>query len=173
MKTLAGIDSLFTTRDKTRMTRLALLVGALSLCTITPAFSDATCEARPIAMSMSPDDKWIAVVREGLCTAGSVSVSTNTVEIVPRDAMSNLSLLPSSGQPEHEGDVLAVDYYGHFQSRPVLRWLSPQSLQIAIPNISGVGLSKPNYRGVQIVVKYKPDDPAAREKWVKEHGLAR
>ena len=45
----------------------------------------------------------------------------------------------------------------------------PESCRYTIPNISGVGLQKSSYDGVDIVIKYEPDDAAAREKWRKEH----
>jgi hypothetical protein len=77
-----------------------------------------------------------------------------------------------SEEPDYEGDVLVVDDYGSSRSRPLLQWLSPRKLQITIPNISGVGLQKNNYQGVDVVIKYEPDDPVARDTWKRERGLS-
>jgi hypothetical protein len=111
------------------------------------------------------------LVREGVCFSGNVTVSTDTVQLVPREASDAVKLPMSADEPSHENDVLVVDYYGHFENRPVLRWLAPQELQVTIPNISGIGLHKDSYRDVKISIRYEPDDPAARERWRKEHGL--
>jgi len=85
--------------------------------------------------------------------------------------MSEISLTSRSEKPEAENDVLVVDYYGHPENRPSLRWLSPGKLQITIPNISSVGLQRSSFQGVDIAIKYEPDDPLARERWLRERGL--
>ena len=82
-----------------------------------------------------------------------------------------MKLGSSPDQVEHDNDVLSVDYYGHFENRPILKWTSPQDLQITVPNLSTVGLKKNSYQGLVVTLKYDPDDPAAREKWRTEHGL--
>ena len=76
-----------------------------------------------------------------------------------------------SEKAEFENDVLVVDDYGRLKFRPLLQWLSPRKLQLVIPNISAIGLQKSSYRDVEIVIRYEPDDPAAREKWQKERGV--
>ena len=144
---------------------LALLSAALS------ARAGAICERETIAMSVSPDNRWVALVREGECSSGSVTVSTDTVQLLPREALQSVSLAQSSDNAEHENDVLVVDYYGRFQNRPILKWLSPQQLQITIPNISGIGLRKDSYHELGIAVRFDPDDAIARAKWRSEHGL--
>jgi hypothetical protein len=122
-------------------------------------------------MALSPDNRWVALVREGECTSGLVTVSTDTVQLLPREALQSVSLATSPEKAEHENDVLVVDYYGRFENRPVLKWLSPQQLQITIPNISGIGLRKDSYRDVRIAVRFDPDDAPARAKWRRERGL--
>ena len=129
------------------------------------------CERGTIALSISPDNNWVALVEEGVCASGAITVSTDTVRLARRDSTDHVSLSPRRAEPERKNDVLVVDYYGHAQSRPVLRWLLPNRLEITIPNISGVGLQKASYQGVEIVIKYEPNDPVAREKWWKERGL--
>jgi hypothetical protein len=137
--------------------------GALAL--------EAPCERETISAVVSPDNTWVALVQEGVCTGGFVTVSTDTVQLTRRDLTDTIQLAQRFEAPQHENDILVVDYYGHAENRPVTRWLSPQKLQITIPNMSGIGLHKSNYQGVEIVIKYEPDDPAARERWRKERGL--
>jgi hypothetical protein len=138
--------------------------GALAL--------EAQCERETISTVVSPDNTWVALVQEGLCTGGSITVSTDTVQLARRNLTDTIQLAQRPEAPQHENDILVVDYYGHAENRPVTRWLSPEKLQITIPNISAIGLHKSNYQGVEIVIKYEPDDPAARERWRKERGLA-
>jgi hypothetical protein len=100
-----------------------------------------------------------------------MTVSTDTVRLVRWDSTSQISLAPRPEKPEQENDILVVDHYGRDENLPNLRWLSPGKLQIAIPNISAVGMQKTKYQQVDIVIAYEPDDPAARERWRKDRGL--
>jgi hypothetical protein len=146
-------------------------LAAAIVSTTTASYSEAGCERETIAAVVSPDSRWVALIREGVCFAGNVTVSTDTVQLVRREASDTVKLLGSADEPSHENDVLVVDYYGHFENRPILRWLAPQELQVTIPNLSGVGLQKSSYQDVKISIRYEPDDPAARERWRKEHAL--
>jgi hypothetical protein len=49
------------------------------------------------------------------------------------------------------------------EKRPLLRWLSPQKLQVTIPNIYAIGLQKSRYEGIDMLLKYEPDDSEERE----------
>jgi hypothetical protein len=133
--------------------------------------SEAECERETISMALSPDNQWIALVREGMCIAGNITVSTDTVQIVRRAASDKIELLRSSDDPPHENDVLVVDYYGHSENRPVLRWIASHELQVTIPNLSSIGMQRSAYDDVKVTVRFEPDDPEAREKWRKERGL--
>jgi hypothetical protein len=155
--------------------RAAILTASLrALNGATPARAQVTCERETISMAVSPDNTWVALVQEGVCSNGAlVTVSTDTVRLAARrDAAEAIQLAPRVEKPGYDNDILVVDYYGHPESRPLVQWLSREKLQITIPNISGVGPRKSSYQGVNIVVKYEPDDPVAREKWQKEHGPA-
>jgi hypothetical protein len=120
------------------------------------ARGEAACERETIAMLLSPDNKWVALVREGVCTGGRITVSTDTVQLVPRDKLESIGLAHSPDEPQHENDVLVVDYYGHFENRPLLEWLSQNELQITIRNRKGVGLQKDNYQGLAIKLRSSP-----------------
>jgi hypothetical protein len=145
----------------------ALLISGDVIAQVSPP-----CEREMIAKSSSPDGSWIAFIQEGTCTSGSVTVSTDTVRLAKRESFDEVHQRSHVEKAEYENDVLVVDYYGRAENRPLLRWLSLSQLQITIPNISNVGLRKRSFQGVDILVTYDPDDPAARQKWRKERGLA-
>ena len=131
--------------------------------------AQAECERETIAALPSPDGKWIALVREGWCSDGGfVTVSTDSVRLVPHAAAETVTPALSADEPTHEGDVLVVGDYGRPENRPAPKWLSLRELQITIPNISDVGLRKDGYRDVHISVRHEPDDPAARAAWEKQ-----
>ena len=98
-------------------------------------------------------------------------MSTDTVRLARSEATDGISFALRPEQPEQENDVLVVDYYGRAENRPLIRWLSSGKLQVTVANISGIGLQKTSYREVEIVVNYDADDPVARNKWQKDHGL--
>ena len=148
---------------RTHKAGTAICSAILVFSTTPPAIAEATCERETIAMSASPDNQWIALVREGECFNGPVTVSTDTVQLLPRAALDAVSLARSPDKPEHENDVLVVDYYGRSENRPLLKWLSPRELQATIPVRSGIGLKKSTYHDVAITVRLEPDDPPARE----------
>jgi hypothetical protein len=152
---------------------ILLLATSLILSNEVVLAKDLECERETISMLVSPDNAWIALVQEGVCSDGGfVTISTDTVRLARREAIDEIKLSPCQENPTSENDILVVDYYGHPENRPLIQWLSPQKLQITIPNISGVGLQKNSYEGVDIIVKHEPDDSAAREKWRREHRLA-
>lgn len=150
-----------------------LIIGAMGLLLEEPVVAQdvLSCERETIARSVSPDQTWVALVQEGMCTTGRVAVSTDTVRLERISEMKEIPLGARFEKAEYENDVLVVDYYGRPEARPIVNWLSPRKLQITIPNISGVGLQKNNYQDVEITIKYDPDDPLAREKWRKDRGL--
>jgi hypothetical protein len=124
----------------------------------------AECEGEMISMLVSPDDGWVALVQEVVCSGegfGTTAI-TDGVQIVRRGEV-----------PEKGNDVFGVDEGGRAEIRPLTRWLSPQKLQITVPNKSLIGLQKSSYEGIEIVIKFEPDDPAERERWLNSHGLPR
>lgn len=130
------------------------------------------CERQAISMLISPDDMWVALVHEDVCSDGAfVTTVTDTVQLARRDAIDAIKLATHADVPKHENDVFAVDVYGYSQLRPLTRWLSLKKLQVTVPNKSLIGLQKPSYEGIEIVVKFEPDDPAGREQWLKSFGL--
>jgi hypothetical protein len=153
--------------------KLATITAGVMISNGLAIAREVECERGTISMSVSPDDAWVALVQEGFCSDGGfVTVSIDTVRLVRRDLVDTIQLALHPEKSQYENDVLVVDYYGHWENRPLVQWLSAQRLQITIPNISGVGLQKSSYQGIDVAIKYEPDDPAVREKWRREHGLA-
>jgi hypothetical protein len=155
-----------------RANLVAFSILSLLSTTLAARSNDVVCQREPISMLLSPDNDWIAMVQEGTCSNRlGVTVSTDIVQLVPREDLQTVKLGSTLDQPEHDNDILSLDYYGHFESRPTLKWISPKNLQITVPNISNIGLKKKSYRDVTITLRFEPDDPVAREKWRKERGL--
>jgi len=130
------------------------------------------CQRETISVLISPDDSWVALVQEDTCSDGYfVTTVTDTVQLARHDATDVIPLTRHADMPKHDNDVFALDEHGHPGNRPLTRWLSPSKLQITVPNKSLIGLQKNRYEGVDIVVKFEPDDPAERELWLKSLGL--
>jgi hypothetical protein len=156
-----------------RVARILACLGPIMLGTISAAQSEVVCNRETVGMLISPDKKWVALVREEDCSDGGfVTFWTNAVQLVPREALDTLKLAPSPEGSKHEDDVLVVQM-SPSDPPPLLKWLSPRVLQITIPNISGIGLQKSSYHDVTVAIRFDPDDPVAREKWKKDHGLVK
>ena len=93
----------------------------MALNGITPARAQVTCERETISRVVSPDNTWVALVHEGVCSNGAlVTVSTDTVRLAARRDMTEaIQLAPRAEKPEYENDILVVDYYGHPERRPL------------------------------------------------------
>jgi hypothetical protein len=120
------------------------------------------CQREVIATGVSPDNKWIAIVQEEVCSGPGLASTgiTDVVQIATQDQ-----------KPEKGNDVFAIEENGNLTQRPNITWLTPTTLQIVVPNKSLIGLDKKSYAGIDIVTKFEPDDPAARERFLKERGL--
>jgi hypothetical protein len=126
--------------------------------TVSAGTAVAACDADTISTLVSPDDDWVALVQEVVCSGegfGTTSI-TDGVQIVRR-----------GGQPEKGNDICVIDEGGHPENRPLIRWLSYRKLQITVPNKSLIGLQKNTYMDFEIVIKFEPDDPIARERWLR------
>jgi hypothetical protein len=120
------------------------------------------CDRKTISMLMSPDDSWIAFVQEDTCSGESFA-TTGITDIV--------QLARPGQKATATDDVFAVVEHGNPLNRPLTQWLTPRKLQITVPNKSLIGLKKSQHEDIEIVVKYQPDDPAERQRFLKELGL--
>ena len=153
---------------------LFFIVSAAVLAGAALAQGEAGCQRQTISMLMSPDDAWVALVHEDICSDGYfVTTVTDTVQLVRRDTTDAVVLAWHADEPKHDNDVFALDEHGHPENRPLTRWLSSQKLQITIPNKSTIGLQKSGYEGIEIVLNYEPDDPTEREQWLNSRAAER
>jgi hypothetical protein len=121
----------------------------------------AGCDSETKGMAISPDGFWVAFVQQEFRGDGAfVTTGDDYVQLVQRGIV-----------PTHDNDVFAVDDHGTEENRPRLLWMSPQKLQITLPNTSLTGLPKSSYQGIEIQVRFQPDDPVARERFLQCFGL--
>ena len=111
---------------------------------------------------VSPDDSRVAFVQEEVCSDGAFQTTIlDYVQLVRRGV-----------EPTRENDIFAVEEHGVAKYRPLLQWLSSHELQITVPNKSLIGLRKSRYEAIEVVVKFNPDNPVERERFLKENGLS-
>jgi len=140
----------------------ALCGMLLAVAVRAAAAPEAGCERQTVSLLVSPDDAWTALIYEDLCSHGPAF----TTVILDR-----VHLVRRGEESKEDSDVLVVDEGGHPENRPLTQWLSPQKLQITIPNKSLVSLRKRSYEGIEVVVKFNPDNPVERDRFLKERGL--
>ncbi len=146
-----------------RTTRYCSILTAMLLMQAQAQLGSLGCQREMIAMGVSPpDDKWVAIVQEEVCTGIGIA-STGVTDVV--------QLLLRESKSENGEDVFAIEEHGDPTNRPNIKWLSPTKLQITVPNTALIGLDKKSHAGIEIAIKYEPDDPAERERYLKQFGL--
>jgi hypothetical protein len=74
---------------------ILLLATSLILSNEVVLAKDLECERETISMLVSPDNAWIALVQEGVCSDGGfVTISTDTVRLPRREAIDEIKLSP-------------------------------------------------------------------------------
>lgn len=141
---------------------MAYLGCTLAVTLVGVTKTRAECQSELVSFLLSPDEAWAAIVQEELCTGdGPASTGvTDTVQIVARGQ-----------EPTHLNDVFGIEEHGRPENRPLIHWLAARKLQITVPNLSLIGLQKSAYAGVEISIKFEPDDPVARDRWLTDLGL--
>jgi len=79
--------------------------------------------------------------------------------------MDKVLLVPKGRKGDESGKVLVIDAISATQ-RPVIDWVSDRTLQIKVPVNSLIGLQKSMEGDVTVSVKFDPDDPAERERFL-------
>lgn len=150
----------------------SLFIQLIVLCvggSLVPSTSNAAaeCTNRVISTLLSPDDGWVAVVQETFCSNDAFAMSStgDAVELVRPGVELPINIRPGV-EPIKNNTVFGLDR-GSWEDRPLTQWLSPSKLQITVPNKSLISLQKSSFEGVEIVVRFDPDDPAERERWLK------
>ena len=109
-------------------------------------------------MAISPNDDYVALVTEEVCT--SLGIATTGISDV-------VSIKAHVAKSSEEQDVFFVEEHGDPENRPVVTWVDTYKLQIKVPNRSLIELKKEKFQRVEISVKFDPDDPAERARWLK------
>lgn len=114
------------------------------------------CEYQTVAAVPSPDGVWSAVARQEVC--GTITpASTSVVYFV--------HLVRKDEKLVRDNAVLILD-----EEQFRLDWLSAQKLQIIAPVYSYIPLEKADYQGIEVVLKFDPDDPVERVRVLKQQG---
>ncbi len=154
----------------TAFVRAVAVSTSFVLCGIALAHEETKCDRQVIAMLLSDDNTWVALMHEDVCSDGHfVTTLTDTVQLSRRDSVESIQLAPYQDKVKHENDVLTID--ASPGGRPTMLWPSNGRLQITVPNRSLVGLHKGSYSGIEVVLKFQPDDPSDREKWLRSLGV--
>jgi hypothetical protein len=147
---------------------IACMVGAALSLAVGPVViltdlmrAKAGCDNNTIETTISPDNSATAVLKEEICSDGLFQTEVDDYVQVARPGV----------EPTRDDDVFAVDNNGGPKGYPALHWLSPRQLQITVPNKSLIGLQKANFQGIDIVVKFDPDDPVERERFLQQFRL--
>jgi hypothetical protein len=126
------------------------------------ALPEAGCGRQTISTLVSSDDNWTATIEEDLCSHGP---SFTTV------VLDRVRLIRRGERARDDGEVLILEEGGRPENRPLVQWLSPYQLQITVPNRMFLNLRKNSYDGVEVIVKFSPNDPSERKQFLKERGL--
>ncbi len=155
---------------KSHFVRLIVLCVGSGLVP-SPSNAAAECTSRVISTLLSPDDSWIAVVRETVCSNEGFAMGStgDAVELIRSGAELPMNIQRGI-EPTNGNIVLGLDR-GSWKDRPIVQWLSPNKMQITVPNKSLVGLRKSSFEGIEIAIRFDPDEPAERERWLKSLGL--
>jgi len=122
--------------------------------------SESTVKAQVL---FSPNGAWEADIDERVCSTGSIaSTASDDIVVIRRPGQA-----AGRGAAQQPGDVFVIQSQSPEQV-PTLQWLSPQQLQITVPNLSFVDLLQSSYQGIQITVKFDPDDPVERAKFLAQ-----
>jgi hypothetical protein len=134
---------------------LPLLLGISGSVLKTPG--DLGCDEGWLTMAISPDMRWRATLAYVVCGGPMASEFWNQVLLV------NLDALHDEG-----AEVVALEGDAEIQHKLSFDWESSTLLRITLPNTAVVMTHLGQWRGVQIELRFDPDDPAARESYLRE-----
>jgi hypothetical protein len=125
-------------------------------------YGEDPCEHAIVARLPSPDGAWEARVDETACLYGM------GVGYVVAEAH-----LVSTRDPARFDVLLGVDTGGHGDERPRLAWTAPGVLQVTVLNRFYLKVLTRRFDGVRVDLRFDPDNPAAKDAWLREHNLPR
>jgi hypothetical protein len=121
------------------------------------AFQPPGCEQRKaLSQATSPDGAWVATIFNNICNDGAfVTVISDSVEITRPDEQP--APIPRAGV------VFGMDDHPFDVPKALsVKWITPRSLEITVPNDAWAGKQESSYADVTISYKYVPDDPVER-----------
>src|ERR1700753_3518008 len=105
----------------------------------------------------SPTGEWIAVVTEDIVD-GPPILSSVTTGVT----------LTSTIYPTWSIYILGLDWRGNKDRLPRVAWSASNVLRVTVPNLSSPYILTRHAGGVDVDIRFEPDDPAARAAWLKE-----
>ena len=121
-------------------------------------FHGTVCSTAQISTHISPNGAWAVIVSDRLCESFLVTDITTSVELASTVDRSDIFT------------VLGVDTAGHADERPRIAWSGSDLLEVTVPNISFLKVVRTEFDGVRVVIRYDPDDLAARKAWRRTLG---
>lgn len=144
---------------KTEIKRsLSLRFARACSCALFMCMTFAGCNSRDCertwtsGYSKSPDQLWMAEVRQIVCDTGIGGALDVTVVLRRADEGQEAVVAIPAGQWADPSSVRAL-------------WSAPHKLIIAVPNRTLFNMQLPRYQGVDVIVKYDNDDPVDRARW--------
>jgi hypothetical protein len=80
---------------------------------------------------------------------------------------STVGIVWAGNGPTEDDIVYSADSYWR-EAKPRGQWLSAEKLQITVPTTASIALFTSWHRGVEVVLKFDPDDPAERLRWLRD-----
>jgi hypothetical protein len=133
--------------------RAKLLTGIVlaSLCAWTAGARAADeCDRSDSKQTASPDGHWVASVQEEVCATAQGAAAAITV------------IVSAAADPTDGKRVFQMTVPRSRDDWPRVRWESPTSLHLRVPNLAEVMPPVPEYSGIRITLEYCNDNPDDR-----------
>ena len=128
-----------------------ILIALLAILSATAVHAEEPlCDRSDSKATPSPDGKWVANVQEEVCATTTGTAAGITVVIV------------STKDAEHSQRVFIMPVPRSRDDWPRIRWDSPTTMEVRVPNLSEPSPPKPEYEGIHITLAYCGDNPADR-----------
>lgn len=125
-----------------------ILVSLLAWAGTARAADD--CDRSESKRTPSPDGRWVASVQEEVCATGATAAAGITV------------IVSAATDPSQGKRVFQMAVPRSRDDWPRVRWESPTSLHLRVPNLAEVSPPQPEYAGIRIALEYCGDNPDDR-----------
>jgi len=130
-----------------------LWIGAIivALCCWTAGAQAAEdCDQSESKRTPSPDGRWVASVQEEVCATAQGAAAGITV------------ILSAAADATQARRVFQMAVPRSREDWPRVRWDSPTSLHLRVPNLAEVNPPVPEYAGIHVALEYCGDNPEDR-----------